>query len=72
MFTSCKKDQSILNLHEILKEHAFNKEFTQLHKVILNINLNYGSLVNYLNSFALKKLMIITNMFNTRSRILLA
>ena len=72
MLASGGKDQSTLGLDGVLKEHASSRGFTQLHKAVLNIDSDYGSLADYLGSLALEELMTIIDMPDALGRTPLA
>ena len=72
MLASCGKGQSTLGFHGVLKEHAYSRGFTQLHRVIFNIDSNYGSLADYLDSLAPEELITLIEVPDARGRTPLA
>ncbi|KAL9125972.1 MAG: hypothetical protein Q9217_004902 [Psora testacea] len=69
---SCGKGQSTLGPHGVFKETASSRGFTQLHRVILNIDSDYGSLADYLDSLAPEELITIIDVPDARGRTPLA
>ena len=72
MLVSCAKGQSSSGVREILGEHASSRGFTQVHRVILNIDTDYGSLAKYLETLAEKELTHILDMPDAKGRTPLA
>jgi ankyrin repeat protein len=52
MLASRVRGQSTLGFDGMFEEHKSSRGFTQLHKVLLNIDSSYGSMADYLSSVA--------------------
>ncbi len=57
MLASRARGQSTLGFDGIFEEHKSSRGFTQLHKVLLNIDSSYGSMADYLSSVAPEELI---------------
>ena len=72
MLASYARSQSTLGLNDVLEEHKSTRGFTQLHRVLLNIDSSYGSLADYLNSLHPEELKIMIDVPDVRGRTPLA
>ncbi len=72
MLASCARGQNTPGFDGVFEEHKSSRGFTQLHKVLLKIDLSYGSMADYLSSLSPEELITVIDMPDALGRTPLA